>query len=47
MLTCEAMYGNERGGQMVAMIEDVTAELCPCKQGAVCPLLPLLPRPRV
>lgn len=40
LLTCQAIYGIERGGELVALLEDATGELCPCKQGRVCPLLP-------
>lgn len=47
-LTCQAIYGKERGGQMVALIEEATAEPCPCKQGSPCPLMPpLLPTQRL
>lgn len=40
LLTCQAIYGRERGGELVALIEDATGELCPCKEGRTCPLLP-------
>lgn len=40
LLTCEAIYGIERGARMLNIIEQSTGEACPCKQGAPCPLLP-------
>lgn len=40
LLTCEAIYGIERGARMLSIIETATGAPCPCKQGQVCPLLP-------
>lgn len=40
MLTCQAIYGSQRGEELSAFIEVVTGAACPCKQGRVCPLLP-------
>jgi hypothetical protein len=41
MLLCEAIYGRERGAQIVALIELSSGETCPCKQGRPCPLMPV------
>lgn len=47
LLTCEAIFGNERGGQLRKCIEDSTGEVCPCRQGKSCPLMPAdVPTPR-
>lgn len=40
LLTCQAMYGIERGDRIIAVLEEATGEPCPCKQGVVCPLMP-------
>ena len=39
LLPCEALFGLERGAQIVAAVEQDTGDVCPCKQGRVCPLL--------
>lgn len=40
LLTCEAIYGVERGARMLSIIERSTGVPCPCKQGKACPLMP-------
>lgn len=44
LLTCQTIYGKERGAQLVAFLEQSTGEPCPCKQGQPCPLMPPEPR---
>ena len=39
ILPCQAMFGLERGQQIVDLIESTTGELCPCKRGIPCALL--------
>ncbi len=39
LLPCQAMFGVERGDEIIALIEAATGELCPCKQDAGCPLV--------
>lgn len=39
-LFCRARLGAERGDKVIALIEETTGQLCPCKQGQVCPLSP-------
>lgn len=41
-LFCEQMMGAARARDMVALVEKVTGEPCPCKQGSVCPLAPVV-----
>jgi hypothetical protein len=40
LLTCQAVYGVERGDELSAFIEQVTGEPCPCRQGRACPMMP-------
>lgn len=40
MYGCEILFTEEQGRKMMDMIERVTGEACPCKQGKTCPLLP-------
>lgn len=40
LLTCQAIFGEERGAELSAFLERATGEPCPCRQGRVCPLLP-------
>lgn len=40
LLTCQAIYGTERGTQVQTLIEQATAQPCPCSQGQPCPLMP-------
>lgn len=39
ILPCQAMFGLERGQQIVDLIESTTGDLCPCKRGIPCALL--------
>ena len=39
LLPCQALFGLERGAQIVAAVEEDLGGPCPCKQGRVCPLL--------
>jgi len=39
LLPCQALFGIERGNQIVAAVEEDLGGPCPCKQGLVCPLL--------
>ena len=39
LLPCQALFGLQRGGQIIAAVEEDTGDLCPCKQGRTCPLL--------
>ena len=43
-LGCEVLFTTERGRAVQELIEGATGELCPCKQGKVCPLLPEMGR---
>lgn len=43
MLTCQAIYGTERGSELSAFMEKATGLPCPCQQGDSCFLMP---RPR-
>jgi hypothetical protein len=38
---CKAIYGIERGAQVQAFLEGAMNEPCPCRQGRVCPLMPV------
>ena len=40
MLGCEILFGDEQGAKMQELVERVTGEPCPCKQGKGCPLMP-------
>ena len=40
LLTCQAIYGIERGDELSAFIEQATGEPCPCRQGRACPMMP-------
>lgn len=47
LLTCEVIYGQERGRQLRACIEGATGQPCPCRQGQACPLMAdVVPAPR-
>lgn len=37
---CEVLFSKERSDALQKLIEGATGELCPCKQGRGCPLLP-------
>jgi len=37
---CEVLFGAKRAQDMQDMIERATGDVCPCKRGRVCPLLP-------
>lgn len=39
-LPCKEKFGEVRGSEVIALIERTTGELCPCKAGRACPLLP-------
>lgn len=39
ILPCQALFGMERGDQIVAHIEEVTGQPCPCKRGMMCPFV--------
>lgn len=39
-MECKRVFGEVRGSEIVDLMERTTGELCPCKQGAPCPLLP-------
>lgn len=39
-LFCHARLGLERGDRVIALVEETTGELCPCKQARACPLAP-------
>lgn len=43
-LPCKTMFGATRGSEMVELVERTTGDLCPCKRGLACPLLPVPPR---
>lgn len=38
ILPCQAMFGIEIGQQIVAHIEGLTGQPCPCRRGHFCPL---------
>jgi hypothetical protein len=38
IMPCQALFGMERGDQIIAQIERVSGQPCPCKRGIVCPL---------
>lgn len=40
MLPCQALFGMSRGAQIIQAVEEDTGQLCPCKRGLVCPLMP-------
>ena len=40
MLYCKEKMGEVRGSAIVELVERVTGEPCPCKQGVPCPLMP-------
>jgi hypothetical protein len=39
ILTCEALFGRERGAEIQELVERLVDGPCPCKSGRVCPLL--------
>ena len=39
LLPCQALFGIDRGNQIVAAVEEDLGGPCPCKQSLVCPLL--------
>lgn len=39
-LYCQALLGERLGGEVVALIEKVDGQPCPCKRGLPCPLAP-------
>lgn len=39
-LPCKTMFGEARGSEIIELVERTTGELCPCKAGRACPLLP-------
>lgn len=40
LLTCQAIYGVERGAELSVFIEGATGSPCPCKQNKPCALMP-------
>lgn len=40
MYGCEVMWGDDRAVKVQALVEESTGQLCPCKRGEGCPLLP-------
>ncbi|MGZ4519091.1 MAG: hypothetical protein ACXVXP_05875 [Mycobacteriaceae bacterium] len=44
MYGCEILFTEEQGKKMMDMVERVTGQPCPCKQGKTCPLLPAPPK---
>lgn len=40
MYGCEVMWGDERAVKVQALVEESLGDLCPCKRGEVCPVLP-------
>lgn len=40
MYGCEVMWGDDRAVKVQALVEESLGDLCPCKRGLVCPVLP-------
>lgn len=38
MFQCQVLFGESRGAEICALLEDATESLCPCKTGSPCPL---------
>lgn len=47
MFQCERLFGETRGQQIQALVEEATGELCPCKAGRSCPLGEAEERPQL
>jgi hypothetical protein len=39
MLECESLFGAVRGEEIHELVEEATAQACPCFQGRPCPII--------